>query len=49
LRKYFRVWRTHLAEILPVVQVVAMGPSFPLRMAPLCHNVLSQQTPRPLN
>jgi hypothetical protein len=43
LRKYFRVWRTHVGEILLVERVVAMMPSFLPRMASLCHNGLRSQ------
>src|ERR671919_478533 len=40
LRKYFRVWRTHLGEILLVELMVAMDLSFLPRTPPFCHNSL---------
>jgi hypothetical protein len=40
VRKYRRVWRTHVRESLLVERVAAMGLSFLPRMAPSCHNLL---------
>jgi hypothetical protein len=39
-RKYARVWRTHMEEILLVELVAAMVPSLLPRTAPVCHKSL---------